>query len=232
MNILLIEDTAPQAMIIESYVGFGLPEAQVTHEESLSGGIAQLRKNDYDVVLLDLGLPDAQGLETVTGIHQAGFDVPIVVLTAAGEDGLGMLCLQAGAQDFLKKTELSPDTLKKAIKYASVRRGEAGVLEVNQELSSLTGISQLKKSALADEMAEEYQSYLADHGLSDHGNAEAVATKLIQKGATADDLILLHVQALKALCKGAPERRLKYLVNRSRHFLLLAMTNFARKLKQ
>lgn len=232
MNILLIEDTAPQAMIIESYVGFGLPDAQVTHEESLAGGIAQLRKNDFDVVLLDLGLPDAQGLETVSGIHQAGFDVPIVVLTAAGEDGLGMLCLQAGAQDFLKKTELSPDTLKKAINYAAVRRGEAGVLEVNQELSSLTGISKVKKSAVADEMADEYQNFLADHGLSDHGNAEAVAAKLIQKGATADDLILLHVQALKALCKGAPERRLKYLVNRSRHFLLLAMTDFARKLKQ
>ncbi len=217
-------------MIIESYVGFGIPDAKVVHEESLQGAINQLRRKDYDVVLLDLGLPDAQGLETVTGINQAGFDVPVVVLTAAGEHGLGMLCLQAGAQDFLNKTELNPEVLKKAIEYAAARRGEVTVLELTQELTALREICQAPKSPLAGKLAADYEQCLSDHGLSDQGNAKRVAQKVLELNGSPDDLLLAHIEALAALCKAAPDRRRKYLLNRGRLFLLAAMTDLARLL--
>src|SRR3989338_4612178 len=104
LHILLVEDSAAdrrtiqEALHKELDVPFRLMEA-----ERVSDALAALAGQPVHVILLDLQLPDSQGLETITRIRQVAPTVPIVVLTASDDDGLAIQSLQRGAQDYLVK---------------------------------------------------------------------------------------------------------------------------------
>ena len=124
MYVLLVEDTPEQAQIIECYLEMALPDVEINAAGSLTETLVALEKFSYDVILLDLGLPDVQGIATVAEVHKASPDTPIIVLTSAGESGLGILCLQAGAQDFLDKFNVTPAILEKSLSFATARKSE------------------------------------------------------------------------------------------------------------
>ena len=112
MDLLLVEDTLVQAEIVEAYIEAGLPGTRVVHVTCLKDAKVQLRDDHFDAVLLDLGLPDGEGIQTVTELHQVDAETPLVVLTSAGDEGLGILCLQAGAHDFLEKAKVTPSSAR------------------------------------------------------------------------------------------------------------------------
>ena len=102
--ILLIEDNPADVRLIREQLaeaGHACFELRVAG--SLSTGLTELAKAKPDIVLLDLGLPDSQGLDTLLHVRARLPDVPIVVLTGLDDDGLSLEAVKAGAQDYLVK---------------------------------------------------------------------------------------------------------------------------------
>lgn len=89
--------------------------------EDLRTGLRLLAENDIEVVLLDLMLPDSQGIETVVKTRAQAPDVPIVVMTGVDDEKLGLAALANGAQDYQVKGEVSGHALKRTISYAVER---------------------------------------------------------------------------------------------------------------
>ena len=92
MRVLLIEDNPADARLIQLYLSEADPQLHVELERatSLAEGLSQLKEDPADVVLLDLMLPDSEGLETICVAHEHAATVPIVVLTGAEEKTLGL----------------------------------------------------------------------------------------------------------------------------------------------
>jgi signal transduction histidine kinase len=107
---------------------------------ALGPGLAELTDGEqvYDVVLLDLNLPDSAGLETVERVVAADPDVAIVVLTSVGDQQLGAEAVDKGAQDFLIKDHVTPRVLNKTVTYAQTRKAQTKQIERQRnELSVL-----------------------------------------------------------------------------------------------
>jgi FixJ family two-component response regulator len=86
-------------------------------------------------VLLDLGLPDSQGLETLAKTYSQAPEVPIVVLTGLDDDALGVQAVNRGAQDYLKKGQVDGELLMRTIRYAIERkRAEERESELQMQL--------------------------------------------------------------------------------------------------
>jgi diguanylate cyclase (GGDEF)-like protein/PAS domain S-box-containing protein len=126
VSILVIEDDPGDFGLVRAHVRLSglVPSGDkepVVWARTLAEGIAAARNNDPDVVLLDLSLPDSDGLDTVKGIRAAMNDVPIVVLTGHNDDSLATAALQNGAQDYLVKGNFDHDSLGRAVRHAVVR---------------------------------------------------------------------------------------------------------------
>lgn len=93
---------------------------QIIHVRQLSDGIVQLKTHQFDIVLSDLKLPDAQGLDIISYLSTVA-SVPIIVLTDVDSETLGVEALRRGAQDYLVKDQLYSNSLKRAIRYAIER---------------------------------------------------------------------------------------------------------------
>src|SRR5256885_12161189 len=120
IRVLLIEDNPADARLIEIMLGqarglrFSLDWAP-----SLNEGIAHLRTRGADVVLLDLGLPESMGLDTLQRLFAHGLKVPtLVVLSGLTDEEVAVQALQAGAQDYLVKGQVDASLLIRAIRYA------------------------------------------------------------------------------------------------------------------
>jgi DNA-binding NarL/FixJ family response regulator len=121
-NVLLIEDNPGDARLFEEYlVHAKFPKFTVQHYDRLSTGLARAVVGDVDVVLLDLNLPDSQGIDTVVGARAALPDVPIVVLTGIQDQDVAVRAVQEGAQGLLFKNRVDDKSLKQSIQYAIQR---------------------------------------------------------------------------------------------------------------
>ncbi|HEX5870708.1 MAG TPA: ATP-binding protein [Longimicrobium sp.] len=138
VRILLVEDNPGDARLLR----FTLEEAQslrfdLVHAARLSEALEQIGDGATDVVLLDLSLPDAHGMETVTRMLDAAPDVPIIVLTGLTDETVAVQAVQAGAQDYLVKGSVDGGTLARAIRYAMERKRmeteRAGLLRNERE---------------------------------------------------------------------------------------------------
>lgn len=128
--ILLVEDSPTDANLIRQvFLRAGEQEWHLTHVERLEQAIdicceeSVTSQSRFDVVLLDLRLPDSTGLETLTSFRQAVPDIPIIVLTGVENEELGLQAVERGAQDYLVKDEITIQRLLRAIRYA-IRRGQ------------------------------------------------------------------------------------------------------------
>ena len=117
-NILLVEDNATDALLIQSYIK--VTDFSLQTVETVSQALECLGSKDFDVVLLDLNLPDALGLESLIKLRHYVRVIPIVVLTAVDDKELGIMALQRGAQDYLVKG-VDNGRLTESIRYAIER---------------------------------------------------------------------------------------------------------------
>jgi len=122
LRVLLVEDNHADVRLMREYLREpGFPPAVLIHVETVGAAIAAARKEAIDAVLLDLSLPDAQGLDAFTRLHGALPEAPIVVLTGLEDQVTALRALQGGAQDYLIKAEVTPALLARAVRYAIER---------------------------------------------------------------------------------------------------------------
>lgn len=113
----LFQEAVSEAQKIEAYkVEFSISEVG-----RLEDAIQLLEKSRFDVILLDLNLPDGVGFETFIKTHAQAPDVPIIVLTGNKDNALALKCIRRGAQDYLIKGETTGPALIRTIRYAIER---------------------------------------------------------------------------------------------------------------
>ncbi|WP_404385664.1 diguanylate cyclase domain-containing protein [Caenispirillum salinarum] len=121
-NILLVEDNPGDARLIQVLLAEEAgSEFHLTHVERLTDACELVKQEEFACVLLDLSLPDSQGLETVEGLRKTGLDVPVVVLSGLDNEEVALAALQSGAQDYLTKGRADGMLLKRSILYAIER---------------------------------------------------------------------------------------------------------------
>jgi signal transduction histidine kinase len=122
-TVLLIEDNPGDARLVrETLNEQGPHNAELIHVGCMSEAEAYLAKHAVDVILLDPGLPDAQGLEAVRRAHAAAPGVTLVVLTHLDDESLATKAMQVGAQDYLVKGQIETRGLLRALRYAVERK--------------------------------------------------------------------------------------------------------------
>ena len=123
ITILLIEDNPDDARLIrEMFKGTTSHETIISHVTSMREAEIHIVDHAVDIILLDLGLPDAQGLAAVRRTHLAAPHVALVVLTGVDDESLAILSLQEGAQDYLVKGKIEDTGLIRALSYAIERK--------------------------------------------------------------------------------------------------------------
>lgn len=120
-RILLVEDDREDALILERVIlRSDLSTAQTEHRETLTAAKQALAADDFDVVLLDLGLPDGDGISALPEIMQSG--VPVLVLTGNDDVELALEAMRRGAQDYILKDCLDASVLSRSVRYAVERQ--------------------------------------------------------------------------------------------------------------
>src|ERR1700730_6450905 len=138
-TLLLIEDNAGDARLFrETFKEQDSRNTELTHVKSMSEAETYLAAHEGDIIILDLGLPDAQGLTAVRRAHAAAPRVPLVVLTALDDESLAIRALQEGAQDYLIKGQIETRGLMRALRYAIERSNLEEALFVEKERAQVT----------------------------------------------------------------------------------------------
>lgn len=143
IHVLLIEDNPDDAVQIQRYLNLS-PSVRynVIRAGALREGLESLKPVRFDVILLDLDLPDApRGIRTFEVVHKAVPHIPIIVLTGNDDDELAVEAVHKGAQDYLVKGLATGMSLGRAIRYAIERKNMLSQLE-----RSLQEIKQLKET--------------------------------------------------------------------------------------
>jgi diguanylate cyclase (GGDEF)-like protein len=135
IRILLVEDNPGDARLLREY----LSEAdgsvfELVHVNSLATGIAKLDEGGFDIVLLDLTLPDSHGLETLRKVHTHMPGVPVVVLTGFSDETQALRAVQEGAQDYLVKGTVDTHLLVRSMRYGIERHRMMAELEQARRL--------------------------------------------------------------------------------------------------
>ena len=138
-RLLLVEDNPGDARLLrEMFNEQGSHNTELTHVECMSEAEKHLAEHAVDIILLDLGLPDAQGLEAVRRAHAAAPRVPLVVLTGLDDESLAAQALQEGAQDYLIKGQIETRGLLRALRYAIERKTMEEALFEEKERAQVT----------------------------------------------------------------------------------------------
>ena len=159
----------------------------------LSEACRHLARGEFLAVLVDMNLPDSNGLDTVREVHQANPETPIVVLSGTDDSSIAVAALGIGAQDYLPKTALDSRALERVIQYSISRKQKENDLTTKAYYDSLTGLG--NRALLYDRWRR---------GLSRSRRAERQVGVLVvdvdnfksvndTHGHEAGDLLLMHL---------------------------------------
>ncbi|MCB0176989.1 MAG: response regulator [Anaerolineae bacterium] len=139
IKVLLIEDNPGDAYLIKYLLKESLTaDFQVKNAGHLGKGLDILDHEDFDVILLDLQLPDSHGIETLEKVQQHVLHIPIVLLTGLDDEAFALEAVREGAQDYLVKGKIESDLLVRTLKYAIERKqSEQMIRRRNLELALL-----------------------------------------------------------------------------------------------
>jgi signal transduction histidine kinase len=142
MRVLLVEDNNDDAVLIEETLSGTAIE--IERAERFSAALERLGRGGLEAVLLDLSLPDAHGLDTISRLRSHAPGAPIVVLTGLDDEEAAVKAVEQGAQDYLIKGQVDGHLLARSLRYAIQRhRAEQRLKERNQELLVLRRISEI-----------------------------------------------------------------------------------------
>lgn len=140
INILLVEDDPGDVTLIRNMLDSArnVP-VQVECAQRLADGLEKLQQNTFDLILLDMGLPDSTGIDTVAKAHARAPDIPIIVLTGHDDEAVGAAAVWAGAQDYLVKGQVNGPLLVRSIRYAISRQRFQSALRSRSLVDEVTG---------------------------------------------------------------------------------------------
>ena len=119
LDVLVVEDDTVDYKAVERALArYSDPSFALHRAETLEKGQHMLEDHDYDAVILDLGLPDGQGMDSLLHFHAYAPATPILVLTGQGDSKTANEAMGFGAEDFLLKSELYPERLEEKLRLA------------------------------------------------------------------------------------------------------------------
>ena len=122
IRVLVVEDEIEAARLVTRRLTY-YPAArfEVTHVPDLRSAFARIERDEFDVMVLDLGLPDAEGFDTIASACGIARHLPIVVLTGADDDEMSLQAIRAGAEDYLIKPLTDVRPVARALRNACER---------------------------------------------------------------------------------------------------------------
>jgi signal transduction histidine kinase len=203
VQILLIEDNTGDARLIREMLTTDSVIFHLQHVETLQEGVSAFTATHFDVALLDLSLPDSQGLDTLRHLRTKAPKLPIVVLTGFNDRRIGIQAVHSGAQDYLVKGEVSALLLQRALSYAIERQA------THAQLLEFAAFEERQR------LARELHDSVSQTLFSSSVVAETALRKFSRDPATAYQLLQeLHTLTRSALA----EMRLLLLELRPRAF--------------
>jgi len=148
INVLLIEDDTGFARMVHKMIT-EIETGPFTFErvENLEKGMERVKKGGIDVVLLDLLLPDSEGIFTFFKLRDVTEDIPVVVLSALEDDETAILAVREGAQDYLFKGIVNPAVLVRSIRHSIERKRNRD--ELRQTREELEALLEKKEAEIA-----------------------------------------------------------------------------------
>ncbi len=134
LSVLIIEDNQGDFVLIEDYLLEKFEHINLVHcsDYAASVNFLQNSKENLSVILLDLNLPDLEGIELINGILAYNFQVPVIILTGYSDLAMAESSLQIGVYDYLVKDEINPAILHKTIIFAINRSGFINQIEAEK----------------------------------------------------------------------------------------------------
>lgn len=137
LSLLLVEDDRGDALLVEELIADANADIRVVWVRSMADAERELASFRPDCVLLDLKLPDANGISALDRIAKRADNVPVVVLTGFNDEHFGVSAVASGAQDYLVKGRVDPEMLRRALLYA-IERKRAQLIAAQLHASQLT----------------------------------------------------------------------------------------------
>ena len=206
LKILLIEDNLAEARLLQEFIK--LTKSQnfsLVHVQKLQDGINQLNSEKYDIILLDLTLPDSQGLSSIPQLLQQNPSNPIIVLTNTNDEEIAIEAVRQGAQDYLVKRHVNPDILVRSVRYAIERKQFLEQLnQINRTLETQVEEKtiELLKSQEINQLKSEFVSTLS-HDIRNPLNTILLAAGLLERHnqALINDQEINHLQLIRSAIK-------------------------------
>jgi C4-dicarboxylate-specific signal transduction histidine kinase len=138
LRVLLVEDNRADAELLVEVLREQTGHTfDITHVERIDAGARAAAEGEFEVLLLDLGLPESTGIDTLVVARERIPDMPIIVLTGTDDDELGVRAVHEGAADYLVKGQVDTRLLVRSIRYAKERHAHVENIEkINDELKS------------------------------------------------------------------------------------------------
>ena len=141
IRVLLVEGNTEDALFIARLLmRSDRGDFDVMIAKSLAEAMEHLKRHDYEVALLDLDLPDANGLEAFERIRALDSRLPVVMLTASEDEKLGIAAIESGVQDFLAKQHISGRMLDRVLRFAIARQLKVMGIQAAADTDPLTGL--------------------------------------------------------------------------------------------
>ncbi len=141
IKVLYVEDDMDHAILIrELFEEIKNVHYKLTHVQQLNEALLELDNENYDIVLLDLSLPDEQGVDTVARVCERAPDIPVVVISGTDDETMATKALQKGAEEYLVKGKVNGHALSRILRYSIMRhkgRVELQSLSLVDDLTSL-----------------------------------------------------------------------------------------------
>lgn len=181
LRVLLVEDSPSDLLLTRELFSAATGMLfKVEHAGRLQEALERLHAEPFDAVLLDLGLPDSQGVETFVRLHEAAPDVPVLILTALDDDEAGARVIRGGAEEFLVKRQAQNAILRNAVRFtvlrSAVQREREEDRQREEQTRELQGVDRLTHaggpavtariysgSPLREHAADEFKAAVAEY---------------------------------------------------------------------
>jgi signal transduction histidine kinase len=206
IKILLIEDNLAEARLLKEFLQQAKSKQfTLIHVKRLRQALEELDRDAFDAILLDLTLPDSQGLDSLLPLNDRAPSVPIVVLTNTNDDELAIEAVRRGAQDYLIKRHINSELLVRSLYYAIERkRTQEALRNVNQalEIRVQERTAELVQAKELNQLKSELVSMLS-HDIRNPLNIILLSAGLLQNNdqRLSNEKKLVHFQLIRSAIK-------------------------------